>query len=245
MTGARAIGALLCLFTASIAGCDRFTSEERTLEYGAGDYAEPERGTAVAGSEAAPPAVSLGDPPGLAAMTAEPVEGWTGPDGEPFEVALRTPGEAGYDRQIGRRTFHIALRYGELLSYPCGSCHQPGQPVIQPDREEDVHQNVQPVHPSESGQRCQTCHATDDVERLPLESGERATLDHAYRLCNQCHFQQAESWAQGAHGKRLDGWSGRRVVMGCTACHDPHRPAVQQRLPFPGPTIPRTGRRDP
>jgi hypothetical protein len=84
---------------------------------------------------------------------------------------------------------------------------------------------------------CSTCHARDNVERLALKSGERPPLDHAYRLCAQCHFSQLRAWAGGGHGKRLDGWQGRRVVMGCTDCHDPHKPAVEPRIPFRAPRL--------
>ena len=86
---------------------------------------------------------------------------------------------------------------------------------------------------------CSTCHSAGDVELLTLKSGERATLDHTYRLCAQCHFTQAKAWAGGGHGKRLDGWQGRRVLMGCADCHDPHKPATEQRVPFRAPRIER------
>jgi hypothetical protein len=66
-------------------------------------------------------------------------------------------------------------------------------------------------------------------------------LDHAYRLCAECHSPQVTAWAAGAHGKRLDGWRGRRVVMGCAECHDPHRPSLEQRIPFRSPTLPSGG----
>jgi hypothetical protein len=78
------------------------------------------------------------------------------------------------------------------------------------------------------------------VELLVLENGKRATLDENYRLCADCHFAQVDAWAHGAHGKRLDGWQGRRVVMGCADCHDPHQPALERRIPFRAPQIERT-----
>jgi hypothetical protein len=186
------------------------------------------------------------EPATLAAVASEPVVGRTGPGGQPFEVAVRTPKRAGHDRLFGRQTFPIALRDAESTAdYPCSSCHRPGRPVIRPERIEDAHRNVLPRHPDESGSHCITCHAPDDVERLVLASGERIPLGHAYRLCAQCHYSQVDAWAAGAHGKRLDGWRGRRVVMGCADCHDPHQPGLEPRIPFPGPTLPRTGRRTP
>jgi formate-dependent nitrite reductase cytochrome c552 subunit len=105
----------------------------------------------------------------------------------------------------------------------------------------DAHQNVEPAHPKQTGARCSTCHATDNVELLALENGERATLDATYRLCAQCHFEQVDAWAAGVHGKRLDGWQGRRVVAGCPDCHDPHKPALEPRIPFRPPQVERIG----
>jgi len=104
----------------------------------------------------------------------------------------------------------------------------------------DAHNDIQPVHPEQTGAVCSTCHSAEDVQLLTLKSGERARMDDSYRLCAQCHFTQAETWAGGAHGKRLDGWQGRRVVMACTDCHDPHTPAVTPRIPFRAPQIQRS-----
>lgn len=114
---------------------------------------------------------------------------------------------------------------------------------MRPVRAEDAHRNVLPRHPDRDGTPCLTCHAPDRVDQLVLVSGERVDLGHAYRLCAQCHYIQADAWAAGAHGKRLDGWRGRRVVMGCADCHDPHGPALEPRIPFPGPrALPTRGR---
>jgi formate-dependent nitrite reductase cytochrome c552 subunit len=106
-------------------------------------------------------------------------------------------------------------------------------------RVRDAHQNIKPVHPKQTGAACSTCHAPDNVELLALKTGERPTLDHTYRLCAQCHYSQAEAWAAGAHGKRLDGWQGKRVVLGCADCHDPHKPGIEQRIPFRAPQLER------
>jgi hypothetical protein len=165
-----------------------------------------------------------------------------GPD-RPFEVALRTSG-LGHARRFGSTTLQTALRPRVLDQYPCTTCHLGRKIVMSGKRIADAHQNVQPVHPEETGALCSTCHAADDVERLALESGERATLDESYRLCAQCHFEQVGAWGRGAHGKRLDGWQGRRVVMGCADCHDPHKPAVEPQIPFRAPRIERTRSHD-
>ena len=179
----------------------------------------------------------------LISIPVELVKGSTGPGCTPFYVALRTPeGAVHLSRQIGRESFRIALRVRspDLTQYPCTSCHE-GQEIVS-DRgardETAVHQNIQPVHPAETGAQCTTCHSYDNVATLTLERGDTASMDHAYRLCVQCHFSQGDSWAKGAHGKRLVGWRGRRVVMGCTDCHSPHQPATERRIPYSGPALP-------
>jgi hypothetical protein len=188
-----------------------------------------------------PRATPMADEPGsLATVVAVPVEGRTGPGGEPFEVAARTGVHfAGHARRFGLRTLDTAFRDVVLEAYPCTSCHIAGRPGVPgPERVADAHGNILPLHPQETGATCGTCHSPARVDRLSLGTGETVTLDHPYRLCAQCHAPQVEAWAGGAHGKRLDGWHGRRVVMNCTDCHDPHRPALETRMPFPGPRLP-------
>jgi len=183
-------------------------------------------------------------PSALKAFAVEPVQGRTGPGGEIFYVVLRTPDGADHlSRQIGQRTFRLGLRLNspDLTQYPCTSCHA-GQEVIGDGTERGeggVHDNKQPVHPRETGAQCTTCHAAENPGMLRLENGELASINHAYRLCAQCHFPEVQWWATGTHGKRLVGWRGRRVVTGCADCHDPHQPATEPRIPYPGVELPR------
>ncbi len=182
------------------------------------------------------------EPGALATVSTAPVMLWKGPGGESFEVRLRTsdPSTA-LARRFGNVTMQNSLRttQSKVGQYPCTSCHMGRNTILADTRIADAHQDVKSVHPVQTGGVCSTCHSAANVELLALKSGERATLDHAYRLCAQCHFSQAEAWAAGAHGKRLDGWQGRRVVMGCADCHDPHKPALQPRIPFRAPQMTR------
>lgn len=182
-------------------------------------------------------------PGALGTVPAAAVDLWRGPGDRPFDVALRTGDPASaMSRRFGRITLRTSLRSraADLGQYPCTSCHLGRRIVMADDRVADAHQNIKVSHPRQTGGTCSTCHSADNVELLALKNGERATLDHTYRLCAQCHFSQAEAWAAGAHGKRLDGWQGRRVLMGCADCHDPHHPALEPRVPFRGPRIERT-----
>lgn len=198
-------------------------------------------GTVVVAVDSATAARNAAREPGaLETVTADAVVGWTGPGGRPFEVARRTGGsEGGHARRFGTITLPIALRVGRpgLTQYPCTSCHAGSKVTMAARRTPDAHHDIQPVHPDTSGGVCATCHAPEDASLLVLLGGRRAPLDQSYRLCAQCHFAQADAWAGGGHGKRLDGWQGRRVVMACTDCHDPHRPATEQRIPFRAPEL--------
>lgn len=181
-------------------------------------------------------------PGALQTVLSAPVVNWTGPGGRPFEVQLRTADPASATaRRFGTITLRTSARArtADIGQYPCTACHMGRGMVLRDERIADAHKDIEPVHPAQTGATCATCHLANDVEQLTLKSGERATLDHAYRLCAQCHYAQAEAWAGGAHGKRLDGWQGRRVVLGCADCHDPHNPAIQQRLPFRAPRLER------
>jgi hypothetical protein len=215
-------------------------TDDVTKDHASAMQGVPHGVIARAGSVPAP--VSSAQPGALASVHAAPVEGFTGPDGKPFEVTLRTPDPAASNaRLFGTKTLRNSMRErsANVGQYPCTSCHLGRRMVLKDDRIVDAHRNIKPVHPERTGAFCSTCHAADNVEYLTLKTGERATLDHTYRLCAQCHIQQATSWAGGAHGKRLDGWQGRRVVMGCADCHDPHSPSIESRIPFRAPELKR------
>lgn len=209
-------------------------------------WESPPPGVISARVDSATAAINASREPGvLGTVQAAPVEGFTGPGGKPFEVDLRSAApEGGPSRKFGQITLPIALRNhaAQVSQYPCSSCHA-GRAVTMTDKRiGDAHQNIRPVHPKQTGATCSSCHAADDVAELSLVGGKRAGLDQSYRLCGQCHFLQVQAWAGGGHGKRLDGWQGRRVVMACTDCHDPHDPAVKPRIPFRAPQLERPTR---
>lgn len=243
---ATALCAALVVMSSACGERDHSTDDNRT-ELGAVRGA-PVADTARAGADSVLTiAKATLEPGALGTVVSAPVDGWKGPGDQPFEVTLRTTDPASVlSRRFGTITLGTSLRARapDLGQYPCTSCHLGRRMVLADDRVADAHDNIRSMHPAQTGAICSTCHAPDNVELLALKSGERATLDHAYRLCAQCHFSQAESWAGGAHGKRLDGWQGRRVVMGCADCHDPHAPALEPRIPFRAPQIERIrGRR--
>lgn len=185
-------------------------------------------------------------PSALSGVAVESIQGdWTGPGGRPFYLAVRSRSDADYrHRQIGRSTWYLGLRTAPppLTTESCVSCH--GAQGLVGERTGDdaaeVHQNIQPVHPRQTDAACLTCHSAENPGLLRTGTGATVELDHSYQLCAQCHFRQVESWSFGAHGKRLVGWRGRRVVMGCADCHDPHAPGTETRPPYAGVQLPGT-----
>lgn len=129
--------------------------------------------------------------------------------------------------------FSVAARTSTLEKFPCLKCHS--KPMEQLRRaqagKKASHWEVKLVHAPERVMNCATCHMTEDLNSLATLNKTKISLDHAYAVCAQCHSRQAADWAGGAHGKRLGGWAPPRVVSSCVACHDPHRPKLEPRLP--------------
>jgi hypothetical protein len=245
-----------CALLAVIAlGCARCTTAD--AQAGDADAAQghdaasqQENGAGDHGAADAPPFAvdTVREPGALATVDALAVHGRVGPDGRAFAVARRTREVPGaHARNFGTRALMLGLRTRtpDLTQYPCTACHLGRTIAAAAERPDDAHQDIPAVHPEAAGAGCMACHARADVEQLELRSGEQVTMDHAYRVCAQCHFSQVDDWAAGAHGKRLDGWQGRRVVMGCADCHDPHQPALQARVPFRAPRLHRNRDREP
>jgi hypothetical protein len=206
-----------------------------------GEHAAPPASAPASAPAPVDGAGAAAEPGALATVAAVPADSSRAPGERRFEVASRTAArEAGHPRRFGAITLQTAMRSRTVGEYPCSSCHLGRNVVMRDKRIGDAHEDIRPVHPKETGAICATCHAADNVEQLPLKSGERATFDESYRLCAQCHFQQVDAWAAGGHGKRLDGWQGRRVVMGCADCHDPHTPGFEPRIPFRAPHLGRS-----
>ncbi len=140
----------------------------------------------------------------------------------------------------GGTSFSVERRTPHLKHAPCSSCHGSPGPARPSGGRRRAHEAIIPTHPAALASDCATCHDPRDFERFRLQDGGTVSLDEAFHLCRQCHFQQAEDWAAGAHGKRLSSWRGERVDMSCTACHDAHAPATIKRMPVEFPKLSRS-----
>ncbi len=120
----------------------------------------------------------------------------------------------------------------------CARCHKPGQ---EPYRDEtlppgqDAHWDIAIHHASDM--ECFSCHRKENPAQLVSVVNREATLESGYLLCGSCHKDQYHSWLGGAHGKRVSGWNGVRVINNCSACHNPHAPARGKSIPLAQPTL--------
>ena len=144
-------------------------------------------------------------------------------------------------RATNRTPFFVEARANNLTQFPCTRCHEePFAESLPPEiQRRTMHLDIVSNHAPGEIMNCITCHNPDDMDTLRLGNADPVAMDHAYRLCSVCHFEQARDWAGGAHGKRLAGWLGKRVIMNCASCHDPHEPQFDIRWPAATPRIPR------
>ncbi len=145
----------------------------------------------------------------------------------------------GFDH-VQSKPFFVTRRTAKITQFPCAVCHE--TPLTAPAPAEVVnrgmHVDIDLHHADSATMSCATCHNYADLSGLRLLGGDIIPFDASYRLCSQCHFEQAQDWAGGAHGKRLAGWQGKRVVMNCADCHNPHAPALGSHWPVQKPEIP-------
>ena len=128
--------------------------------------------------------------------------------------------------------FHTVARTGEIVKYPCSSCHEKPLEVVPASELRGVaHADIELNHADLSTLTCTSCHAADNLDSLHSLTGKPIEFDHSYQVCAQCHTQQVEDWEGGAHGKRVGGWAPPRVIETCTSCHNPHDPHLELRWP--------------
>jgi len=158
-------------------------------------------------------------------------------------IALKTVEHVPVESLDGdvRSPFFVTARSTQIKQYPCSSCHdsQLPDPAVSEAVHKGMHLDISMAHAPAQTMDCRTCHNGANLDTLLLNDGTPIRFDHSYQLCTQCHFEQGRDWAGGAHGKRLEIWRGKRVIMSCTECHNAHAPQFDKRWPLAFPRIPR------
>lgn len=162
------------------------------------------------------------------------------------DSAARNPGEelsnlyarletvAWWDSARGD-TVRFPDRRLSLRHFPCSGCHSvPGAQGAPGPASGDrrAHFGLVLDHAPAGMMTCATCHGQGmGKDALTTLAGAPVGFEVSFQVCAQCHFQQARDVLGGAHGKRLHGWQGPRVIQNCAGCHDPHSPAMPRRWP--------------
>ncbi|MBI4613676.1 MAG: hypothetical protein HY720_08715 [Planctomycetes bacterium] len=145
--------------------------------------------------------------------------------------------------------------------YPCSKCHEPvsGEEEIRELKEsyqalprldeiapEDIDPDL-PLHVQsvrivlQHGPRerwCFDCHNPNDRDTLRLANGNPVKFTESYLLCAQCHGTIFRDWKAGVHGRRSGFWNGKKRLLLCAHCHDPHSPRFKPKKPLPPPVSP-------
>jgi hypothetical protein len=133
--------------------------------------------------------------------------------------------------------FQVVPRTSPFESSPCEGCHEDLEPNPRRRVLEDAPHFAEVQH-GPVGIWCTTCHSLDSQRSLQTLSGQPVGYDQSHVICGQCHAGVYRDWQFGAHGKRMTGWRGRREILNCTACHNPHTgPDQRPRRPDPPPGV--------
>jgi len=159
------------------------------------------------------------------------------PDANP---AKTVPGSPPFE---GAPAFRVITRRKDADMHPCGDCHDDAESDLTPRELQEPHDNFKLEHGLHGKGEfwCFTCHRLKGTGGLKTLEKEKLAFDESYIVCAQCHGKQTRDWAFGAHGKRVKGWQGDRLLLNCTVCHFQHKPAIAAREPALGPPPMRRG----
>lgn len=127
----------------------------------------------------------------------------------------------------------------EVLSegdyFPCDTCHDPSDEVDTTVRELVAEHDGIALDHGDGKMWCLDCHQTADRTKLKTLGADALSFDESHQVCATCHSSVFKDFERGIHGKRVGSWQGERQYLSCTACHNPHAPAIAPRKPLPPP----------
>lgn len=132
--------------------------------------------------------------------------------------------------------FTVAPRvYKKRFRHDCSRCHDEGDTDPEPRPLKTRH--IREINHGGNRFWCLTCHDSNNMDFLRTSREEKIGFDKSYLICGSCHAKRQKDWYFGAHGKRVSGWQGERVILACTQCHNPHSPAREARKPMKPPPV--------
>ena len=137
-----------------------------------------------------------------------------------------------FNRSAGMGDEWVAYHAGEEKPYDCGSCHTTG--YVSAGNQDGLPGLIGTW--AEDGVGCEACHGPgNDHVNNPYRIA--MTIDRDPESCNQCHLLgQAEDIVAGDgfiqhHDSYGDLFPGKKSVMRCVDCHNPHAPVKYERAP--------------
>lgn len=157
--------------------------------------------------------------------------------------------------------FVVIPRKEKLAKYPCTKCHDNSfvdrrvRPMV------EDHRDLVFDHGGGRFWCYEACHSGRNIDSLVSLRGRPIDYDASYKVCGQCHSQREKDWHFGGHGKRSGAWNAardiplkaaellviererigtwrdERVLLNCTACHNPHSPSIKSFKPSPPPGL--------
>lgn len=122
---------------------------------------------------------------------------------------------------------------GRVAEIACSTCHSIRKPNFENTQSSSLNEFHQGLIVSHGKLACYACHHPDDADSLRSADGKRVSYPNVMTLCSQCHAQQADSYAHGAHGGMNGYWDltrGPQIKNNCIDCHDPHAPSYPKMI---------------
>ncbi len=138
--------------------------------------------------------------------------------------------------EVTSRKEHFKKLEDEDGLWPCSDCHDPGDFDGTPRVLGEDHEGFE-LHHGDGRFWCFGCHNPDDRDTLRDIAGRKVPYEKSWLLCGQCHEDKFRDFLHGAHGKRLQAWKGKRLLLHCVECHNPHDPAIKPRMPWRAPKV--------
>ncbi|MDH5751700.1 MAG: hypothetical protein OEZ59_04715 [Deltaproteobacteria bacterium] len=157
--------------------------------------------------------------------------------------------------------FKVKPRQPSMEFYPCDDCHDQDSMDKRVRILEEEHPKIKFEHGGGRFWCYDACHNPPDMNVLQGKWGDTIGFNESYKLCGDCHFERQKDWYFGGHGKRVGAfsdpkaipltykeflvkdrekigtWQGERVLLNCTACHDPHSPSIKPYKLSPVPLV--------
>nr|VFJ74997.1 MAG: hypothetical protein BECKFM1743A_GA0114220_108072 [Candidatus Kentron sp. FM]VFJ75196.1 MAG: hypothetical protein BECKFM1743C_GA0114222_108282 [Candidatus Kentron sp. FM]VFK22009.1 MAG: hypothetical protein BECKFM1743B_GA0114221_108332 [Candidatus Kentron sp. FM] len=138
---------------------------------------------------------------------------------------------------VGVPDFEAVSRKKQLRLYPCVNCHRFLPVNATPRKLITASPHPSTLQHGKGRLWCPECHHMQNKDFLHTVADGEIDFDQEHLVCGQCHYSHHKDWYFGVHGKRLGNWRGKRKMVLCSHCHNPHKPVIEPRKPREMPSV--------